>query len=244
MCVTPVTDSAFSGPAVSGRAVSEQPRLEVRWIRQGAVDRRVLDWFALFPITTESRVDMYLSDPDIAGQSVKLRGGRTLEVKVHRGRRGELVVPGRARGVLESWQRWSFHTGAARWGETTPPGWTAVSKVRRVTFVHGNGTLSAGSAGPGREIGCAVELTDVSTAGQQWWTMSFEASGPESDLRGVLESAAVMVLTEPMPGGIEFRSHESYSYAAWLREQVAREEPSAPGAAPRLRRFEPHPRNR
>lgn len=198
-------------------AVSEPPRLEVRWIRPGALDRRMLDWFARFPVSTESRVDNYLRDPDISGLSVKVRGGRTLEVKAHVGPRGELVVPGRARGFLESWQRWSFHGAAATWAGVDSPAWMSVSKVRRVTFIHANGDPSPRGNEGVREIGCAVELTDVAAAGRRWWTLSFEANGPQDDIRGVLETTALMVLGEPMPGGIELRSHESSSYTSWLR---------------------------
>jgi hypothetical protein len=210
-----VIDPAMSGPAVSG-----PPRLEVRWIRPGALDDRMVDWFARFPISTESRVDNYLCDPDIDGLSVKVRGGRTLEVKARLRRRGELVVPGRARGFLESWQRWSFHAAPATWADVDSPAWISVSKVRRVSYVHANGDLSPRGEDHEHEIGCAVELTDVATAGRRWWTLSFEANGPEGDIRGLLETTALMVLGEPIPGATELRPHESSSYANWLRDHV------------------------
>ena len=206
--------------AVIDPAVGEPPRLEVRWICPGVLDDRMLDWFARFPISTESRVDNYLCDPDIGGLSVKIRGGRTLEVKAHLGRRGELVLPDRAHGFLESWQRWSFHGAAAEWADVDSPAWTAVSKVRRVCFVDPNGEVSARGDEPGRETGCAVELTDVATAGQRWWTLSFEATGSETAVHGLLETTAVMIFRDPMPGGIRLRSDESGSYSAWLRQRT------------------------
>ena len=207
------------GDPAPNLAVSGPPRLEVRWIRSGALEPQILDWFARFPISIESRVDSYLSDPDIDGLSVKARGGRTLEVKVQCGRHGELVVPG-ARGFLESWQRWSFHGGAANWAGTDSPAWMAVSKLRRMTFIGSNGEPCAADEDRGREIGCAIELTDVATAGRQWWTLSLEANGPQDDLPDLIESTAMTVFSEPMPGGAALRSDESTSYAGWLRNQV------------------------
>lgn len=206
-----------------GTPLSGAPRLEARWIRPGSLDARTVEWFDRFPASSESRVDNYLSNPDISGLSVKIRGGHTLEVKMHRGRRGELAVPERARGFLESWQRWSFPSQATSWGNPDAAGWTSVSKLRRTTFVHSNGRTSAGGAEPGREIGCAVELTEVETAGRRWWTIGFEATGPEDDLPGLVQAAAAIVFDEPIPGQFEFHAHESSSYADWLRTQAERD---------------------
>jgi hypothetical protein len=60
------------------------------------------------PGRVESREDAYLLDPQLPGLSVKVRGGGALEVKVYRGSPGILAVAGRARGRMESWQKWSF----------------------------------------------------------------------------------------------------------------------------------------
>jgi len=82
--------------------------LEVRWIFPGQLATSVAGWFARFPAHTESREDTYLLDPRLPRLSVKVRGGAALEVKVYRGSPGILEVAGRARGRLESWQKWSF----------------------------------------------------------------------------------------------------------------------------------------
>jgi hypothetical protein len=50
----------------------------------------------------------YLLDPPLPELSVKVRRGRALEVKAYRGSPGILEVAGRARGRMESWQKWSF----------------------------------------------------------------------------------------------------------------------------------------
>ena len=82
--------------------------LEVRWIFPGQLEAAVAGWFGRFPARAESREDAYLLDPQFSGLSVKVRGGGALEVKAYRGSPGILEIPGRARGRLESWQKWSF----------------------------------------------------------------------------------------------------------------------------------------
>ena len=90
--------------------------LEVRWIFPGQLEAAVAGWFGRFPAATESREDTYLLDPQLPGLSVKVRGGGALEVKAYRGSPGILEVAGRARGRLQSWQKWSFPVQPA------PPG--------------------------------------------------------------------------------------------------------------------------
>ena len=97
--------------------------LEVRWIFPGQLYVAVAGWFGQFPAETESRQDTYLLDPPLRGLSVKIRGGRALEVKAYRGSPGTLEVAGRARGRLESWQKWSFPSAhSARTAVTRPAG--------------------------------------------------------------------------------------------------------------------------
>ncbi len=112
---TPVTEAARS--------------LEVPWIFAGQLETAVAGWFARFPAETQSREDTYLLDPQLAGLSVKVRGGMALEVKVYRGSPGILDLAGRARGHMQSWQKWSFPFAPLRpdsghlagWRPTVPP---------------------------------------------------------------------------------------------------------------------------
>jgi hypothetical protein len=52
--------------------------------------------------------------------------------------------------------------------------------------------------------------------GQAWWTVGFEATGPENLLRGELEATAALVFTDALPGGAELGTEDSQSYAQWL----------------------------
>jgi len=115
--------------------------LEVRWIFPGQLETAVARWFGRFPARTESRRDTYLLDPQLRGLSVKVRGGSALEVKAYRGSPGILEVAGRARGRMESWQKWSFSCSPLRPG---PAGWRPVRKRRRISrFPLASGQLDA-----------------------------------------------------------------------------------------------------
>jgi hypothetical protein len=194
--------------------------LEVRWIFPGQLEAAVAGWFGRFPARVESREDRYLLDPQLRGLSVKVRGGGALEVKVYRGSPGILEVPGRARGRLESWQKWSFPCGPLSLDSVDPAGWRPVSKRRRISrFALASGRIVARPQGLGGEPGCEVELTAVRTRGQDWWTLGFEATGPADLLRGELEATAALVFAQALPGGVAPGPDDSRSYAGWLGQR-------------------------
>jgi hypothetical protein len=191
--------------------------LEVRWIFPGPLETTVAEWFGRFPARTESREDTYLLDPQLPGLSVKVRGGEALEVKVYHGSPGVLDLPGRARGRLESWQKWSFPFSPLRPGSGDPPGWRPVRKRRRISrFSLASRQIVARAPGLGQEPRCEVELTEVHTGGRDWWTLGFEATGPADLLRSELQATAALVFAHPLPGGVEPGPDESRSYAEWL----------------------------
>jgi hypothetical protein len=191
--------------------------LEVRWIFPGQLETAVARWFARFPAATESRQDTYLLDPQLRGLSVKVRAGRALEVKVYRGSPGILQVPGRPRGRLEAWQKWSFPCSPPRPDSAGPAGWQPVRKRRRISrFSRASGPAAARAPVPGGEPWCEVELTEVRTRGQDWWTLGFEATGPADLLHGELRAAAALVFARPLPAGLEPGPDYCRSYAAWL----------------------------
>ena len=128
--------------------------LEVRWIFRGQLEAAVAVWFGRFPAETESREDTYLLDPQLGGLSVKVRGGGALEVKVYRGSPGILEVAGRARGRMESWQKWSFPPGPFSPGSGDPAGWRPVRKRRRISrFPLASGQIVARPRGRARSRG-------------------------------------------------------------------------------------------
>ena len=191
--------------------------LEVRWIFPGQLETAVARWFGRFPARTESRQDTYLLDPQLRGLSVKVRGGGALEVKAYRGSPGILEVAGRARGRMESWQKWSFPCSPFSPG---PVGWRPVRKRRRISrFPLASGQREAHARELGQQPRCEVELTEIRTRGQDWWTLGFEATGPAGLLRRELEATAALVFAHALPGRMEFGPDEARSYAEWLGQR-------------------------
>jgi hypothetical protein len=194
--------------------------LEVRWIFPGRLEAAVARWFGRFPAVTETRQDTYLVHPPLRELSVKIRGNRALEVKVYSGSPGILQVPGRARGRMESWQKWSFPCSQLSPDVPDPAGWRTVRKRRRMSvFSPASGQIVARVPGLGQQPQCEVELTTVHANSQHWWTLGFEATGPVGPLRGTLEAAAALVFAHALPEGVEPGLDESRSYAQWLGQR-------------------------
>jgi len=194
--------------------------LEVRWIFPGQLETAVAAWFGRFPAVTETRQDTYLVHPPLRELSVKIRGNRALEVKVYSGSPGILQVPGRARGRMESWQKWSFPCSQLSPDVPDPAGWRTVRKRRRMSvFSPASGQIVARVPGLGQQPQCEVELTTVHANSQHWWTLGFEATGPVGPLRGTLEAAAALVFAHALPEGVEPGLDESRSYAQWLGQR-------------------------
>jgi hypothetical protein len=192
--------------------------LEVRWIFPGEIASPLAGWFGRFPSGVESREDSYLLDPYLPGLSVKLRAGGLLEVKMYRGSPGVLAVADRARGRMESWQKWSFPFGPPSQAGEEAAGWRPLRK-RISRFALAGGQIQARDPRLGEEPWCTVELTEVRTRGEAWWTLAFEATGPAGLLHGELEATAALVFAESLPGGVELGTNDAMSYAEWLRRQ-------------------------
>ena len=191
--------------------------LEVRWIFPGPLDIAVAGWFGRFPARTEAREDRYLLDPRWPGLSVKIRAGEMLEVKVYRGSPGILDVAGRARGRMESWQKWSFPFSPLRQGTADLAGWRLVAKKRRISrFSVADGRVVAGAPRLAGELACAAELTEVRVCGEAWWSIGLEATGPVGLLSNGLEATAALVFAQGVSGGVELGPNNSMSYAEWL----------------------------
>jgi hypothetical protein len=151
---------------------------------------------------------------------VKVRGGGALEVKAYRGSQGMLEVAGRASGRMESWQKWSFPFSPLSPGSGDPPGWTPVRKRRCISsFSSASQQIVARSPGLGQQPRCEVELTEVHSGGQHWWTLGFEATGPASLLRSELQATAALVFAHPLPGSVQPGPDQSRSYAQWLGQR-------------------------
>ena len=194
--------------------------LEVRWIFPGQLETAVTGWFSRFPAGTDSREDAYLADPRLRGLSVKVRGGRALEVKAYRGSPGILEVTGRARGRMESWQKWSFPVSPPRPDSSDlAAGVAGPQEAADQPVLTGQRADRGAPPEPGPQPRCEVELTDVRTRGQDWWTLGFEATGAAGLLRSALQATAALVFAHALPGGMQPGPDDSRSYTEWLRHQ-------------------------
>jgi tetratricopeptide (TPR) repeat protein len=191
--------------------------LEVRWILPGQLDTAVAAWFGRFPARAETREDVYLLDPHLPGLSVKMRGTAVLDVKVYGGTPGLLEVPGRACGHLESWVKWSFACERPARVSDDLSCWRMVRKARRIINISMAGKSPAAGAPGQPQPRCEVELTDIRTSGEAWWSLGFEATGPVGLLRAELDAAAALVFAQALPGGLELGTAHAGSYEDWLR---------------------------
>jgi hypothetical protein len=218
---TPGRDHAtLAAPQPESLVTGGVRSLEVRWIFPGQLEDAVAGWFSQFPAAVESREDTYLLEPQLHGLSVKIRGGMALEVKAYLGSPGRLDVAGRALGSMESWQKWSHSCGPLSQGSGDPACWKPVGKTRRITqfCVAGERTV-ARAPEKGDEPRCDVELTEIRAAGQDWWSLGLEASGPAGLARSTLEATATVVLAQDLPGGLRPGPDECRSYAEWLGQR-------------------------
>jgi hypothetical protein len=216
-------ESKIMTDALPESSVTEAVRsLEVRWIVPGPLEPAVAGWFGRFPTVTESRRDIYLLNPDLRGLSVKVRAGRALEVKVYHGGPGILDVPGRARGHMQSWQKWSFPFGPSRYGCGSLGDWLPVDKMRHISrFALAGGHIVPVGRGQDAGAGCTAELTEVYADGEAWWSLGYEATGPAGLLRRELEATAALVFAQALPEGVELPADDSRSFAEWLSLQPA-----------------------
>lgn len=191
--------------------------IEVRWILPGPLDAAVARWFGRFPAGLDSRGDAYLIHPVLRGLAVKIRAGQRLEVKQYHGSQGILDAAGRARGRIESWRKWSFPFGPPGPDDAGPPGWAVVHKRRRMSrFRLVDGQLMADAAERATGPECGVELTEVRSGGENWWSLGFEATGPADLLRSTLEGTAALMFAQAPPGDVELDMSHCQSYAEWL----------------------------
>jgi hypothetical protein len=197
---------------------------EVRWFGAGATPDAVAEWFAAAPeaAAPPPRVDHYLRLPDDDSLGIKLREGR-VEVKQRQGEKETAAFHARVTGAVAHWRKWSFPlvegvSGLAEIAET-PRAWLAVQKARRLRSyaLDAAGEITAVSPQDPPPQGCDWELTAVRLNGRPWWTVGFEAYGP--DPAAILHRVVAHLLAAYPPPPLTL--DQSWSYPAWLRQGVS-----------------------
>jgi hypothetical protein len=196
--------------------------LEVRWIFSGELAGVVNGWFARFPTQTTVLEDAYLLDPHLPGLSVKVREGRALEVKAYRGSPGRFEVAGRARGRLESWQKWSFPHGPAGRGGGGSAGWRAVSKRRRISrFSLAGGPAKAGDRGEDEGPGVCGGTYRCPRGWRGLVDSGVRGNRPPGCSAQRTRGCRRARFATALPGGLELDMDDSRSYGHWLQRAAA-----------------------
>lgn len=186
---------------------------EVRWFVPGPMPEAVRAWPMVPAGTPERRTDRYLLFAGCETVGVKLREGR-FEVKALTGP-PEVVPFGQGiAGRVSRWAKWSRSEVDVDPADRET--WIEVAKARRQqTYRVVGGRLTGVStyAHPG----CTVEVGTVEVDGAAWWTLAFEATGPEAELRWRLHRVvAACVEAAPLADGVVLRLGHSLAYPAFL----------------------------
>ena len=144
---------------------------------------------------------------------------------MYRGSPGTLEVAEHARGRLEAWQKWPLALRPPSPGSGQAAGWRLVRKRRRISrFSLADGQIAVRAQQRGRKAACEVELTEIRTSGQDWWTLGFEATGPVGLLRSQLQAAAAHVFAQPLPCSVDPSPDHSRSYPQWLGQAAGHQQ--------------------
>ncbi len=197
--------------------------LEVRWIHPGRLPTTLAERLEPFEEGIEIREDSYLADPVLPDVSVKIRGGVQLDVKAFRHSPGRLSLPGGTRGRLELWEKWSFPLAGVPQPLIDAASWTRVEKARRRrSFALVGGRLVERALAEAASPGSALEVTEVSIDGADWWTLALEAVGPLQTLHRDLQATAVALLDDRLSARFGLHSRAARSYHEQLRTQQER----------------------
>jgi len=212
-----------SSAAASADAKGVQS-LEVRWLQRGSPPLTLIERLGPFREPMEEREDHYLINPPLPQLGIKVRGTVQLDLKAWRGSPGELSVPG-GRGRLERWEKWSFSLADANL--TAPASlasaWLAVAKSRRRRFFAWiGGRVVERPLEDATMPGCSIELTEVLAAGEVWWTLGFEATGPARSIVRCLNKTAAALLPETLAPELGLDPEHSMSYPTWLHSSALR----------------------
>lgn len=189
--------------------------MELRWfysgVRPAGTERLFADHAGTPGPSIEKRTDLYLVSRDEA-VGVKLRNGR-LEVKSRCST--EKVDVGGVGGQLEAWVKWTWDGVDANFSVESPPNpWLAVTKVRyRCKFeIEGELLRLVGS----RRVshGGALEITELTVAGKNYWTAGAEAFAAGPEAKNVCLRGATMLVSRLSE--LSSTDGRSGGYPSWL----------------------------
>jgi len=206
--------------------------VEVRWFCEGPIPDAIEKWLCRGGLLHKAapREDHYVVFPAHLGLNVKLREGR-LEVKSLVKALGARSFAADVSGNVQMWEKRSGGDAAfkefERLRSSAPHLWIAVTKERTLRkFSPGGDSIKEVAAGTVfLSEGCNVELTKITVAGSDSWSLAFEAYGDPVRVEESLMRVAASVLADkhrPHPFKTRASSADalspanSRSYPEWL----------------------------
>lgn len=172
---------------------------ELRWFMRGALPQEIAQWFQQYEDVTppEEREDLYLYVPENDYMGIKLRQGR-LEIKWRKAELGILRFGDTVEGNAEKWGKWLCEdpTQESFQLQDDVSTWVNVKKVRSQRLYET----------------CAVELTELSVNGNDWWSLALEAVGDSS----LLDMQTVASKVFQNYRALKLTAKDSYAYPRWL----------------------------
>lgn len=196
---------------------------ELRWFYRGTLPEEVVQWFQQGQLgkhlaPPEEREDLYLYSPGCEYLGIKLRQGR-LEIKWRKVELGVVHFGDRVEGKAEKWGKWLCEDPTAESFQTADvvgKSWVSVKKVRtqRQYQIFPGESITAVPVTESIGQGCNVELTQLESNGNAWWSLAFEAFGEDDCLMEHLQAVASCVFKSYR--GSNLQAKDSYAYPSWL----------------------------
>jgi hypothetical protein len=198
---------------------------EIRWFYFGELPQATIDWFCYDELVSEpeERTDRYLIFPCCESVGMKVRMYKdkyNIEIKALRGGSETLQLPNGVAGRTDCWVKWSYGEAPAdplvQALLVQSSGCIDVQKkrwLRKFSLDHGQLEPVDTEARP--DDGCNVELTQLRVQERLYWSLAFEAFGPEVQVRQHLWKVGTHFLTQHSPAN-QCSTANSCSYPVWL----------------------------
>jgi hypothetical protein len=240
--VTPTWTAAVIAAKTNPTSVQPAQRVagvdttELRWFAGGRLPAGVAAWFAHDGAVgvREERCDKYRLDGR-RDRGIKLRAGRTLELKIRQSLGQRLTVGAGLTGQVEAWRKWSPADSLVECNASLTMVDVHKTVTKRRFSVGGDECASAGDAALPAAGGVDVEVVAITVEGVESWTFAFSAFGPGASRCGAIVSASQALFAGTRVPEIGFLLGRSSSYPSWLVDVASpRKCVTEPTASPRF----------
>ena len=203
---------------------------ELRWFFTGNLPPQVREWFCGTTQCREEtpRTDDYLVLRGSNDVGVKIRDGRTLEIKARtRAPEPFSLASGATVGRQDSWTKWKHEdsevagrlaalaNGSADWMTVTKKRWLRKFRIGLAGGVEETDPDAAVADG------CRAELTELSVRNASCWTLAFDSFGPGDSVAELGQVARHFL--KVLPHGLALTERDSMAYPEWLNRFAGQE---------------------